>query len=188
VAIVTATIALAIALVRWSDSDLRRTFRSSRVPLLPYYGAGRLPRPAWVDELFVPYRRLHHNWLWFCVAVTLGAAALLARDPRTWTRRGAARTSTLTVVVALLVGALTAVGPILRVLTAVPGDRTRPLGQLLASILPNPVIAAVVGVWVVAWLRQRRGSPGWRDRVAHLAGWSWIAHLGMTIGNNLLFG
>ncbi len=46
----------------------------------------------------------------------------------------------------------------------------------------------VVGVWVVAWLRPRRGRPELSERIAQVVTWILLAQIGLLIGYGLIFG
>lgn len=173
--IVLTAIGLAIALVQWSDKAYVRVIGSPiRLPAVS--------RPDWVWRLNVPYRRVVHNWPWVGVAATVGAAGLIARDRRTWSRRGLSRPGTVLILVILVVGSVTLMSQ------ACAPPSPNGLCFSLTSALVWRVPGAVVGFWVVAWFRRRRGVSDWRQRLAHLVGWGWVGNLVLTIAYGVLFG
>lgn len=175
-----ATIAMADALVRWADREYLRVEPPSQRSR-PSDGS----RPDWLLTWLHPYRRLQHDWFWFCVAATVGAGALLAVDGRTWTRRGRARPGTMVVFVSLLVGGVTAAH---HILIAPPFGRPNGLSYSLLNALEFRMPGAILGVWVVTWLRPWRGSPDPREHTARIVGWIWMANVGLLVGYGLLFG
>lgn len=180
VVILLATIALAVTTVRWADREHLRV-----EPPAKAQRRRTVPRPDWVRALEYPYRRLQHDWFWLCVAATLGVGGILASDGRTWSRRGLSRPGTTVVLVVLLVGGVTAAQ---QTLTEPGSARPYGLSYSLRNALGFRLPGAILGVWVVAWLRPRRGSPGWRERTARIVGWIWITDVGLLIGYGLVFG
>lgn len=180
VLIVLVTTVLAWILVRWADREYRRVERPVRVER-----RHSVPRPDWIWALEYPYGRCQHDWVWICAAFTLGVGAILATDGRTWSRRGLSRPGTMVVLVVLVVGGVTIAQQSLALpVSARPNGLSYSLGNALEYRLPG----AIVGVWVVAWLRPRRRCTDWRERAAGFVGWSWMATVGLLIGYGLLFG
>jgi hypothetical protein len=189
VMILVATIALACAILRWADRQFRRVEGPSRFLRIEgpsqLRNRGNVHRPEWVWAMAHPYRRLQHDWLWISVVVTLGAAGMLALDRRTWHRWGLSRPGTIVVLVALLVGGATVAQQILMVpLSSRPNGLCYSLRNALEFRMPG----AILGVWVVTWLRPVRGRPDWRERFARSVGWIWIANVGLLIGFGLIVG
>jgi hypothetical protein len=175
-----AAIPLAAVLVQWADREYLRVEAPSIAQR-----RHTVSRPEWLWAWEPAYRRLGHDWPWLCVAASLGASALLAIDGRIWTRRRLAQPGTAIVLVILLVGGVSVAQ---RLLFPPTSGRSIGLSYGLLDALEAHVPEAILGVWVVAWLRPRRGRPDLRERTARLVGWMWMAVFVLTIGYGLLFG
>jgi hypothetical protein len=175
-----ATIAMAVPLVQWAD---RQFLRVEPPPMVRRRRT--VSRPDWVFACEHPYRRMQHDWLWFGVAATVGAGVLLATDRRTWTRRRLARPGTTGVLVMLLLGGVLAIQ---QVLVPPPFGRSNGLNYDLRNALEIPLSGAILGVWVVRWLRPARSRPDRRELTARFVGWMWMANIALLIGYGLLFG
>ncbi len=178
---VLATVVAVVPLVRWADAEFLRVEpppRSERRSHTP-------SRPAWVFALEHPYRRVQFDSLWLTVAATLGASVFLTTDGRTWTRRRLARPGTAGVFASLLVGGVLTTQPLIA-----PGPFAMTNGPCYAlfNVLSLGIPGLLVGVWVVAWLRPRRGQHLLRERIAQVVTWTWPAHIGLLIGYGLIFG
>jgi hypothetical protein len=173
--------AAAVPLVRWADAELLRVEPPPQRELRSHGVA----RPDWVFALEHPYRRMQFDSLWLTVAATLGAGTFLAVDGRTWTRRRLARPGTAGVFAALLVGGVLTAQTLIA-----PGPFVMTNGPCYAlfNVLSLGIPGVVVGVWVVAWLRPRRGRPDLSERIAQAVTWSWMAQIGLLIGYGLIFG
>jgi hypothetical protein len=177
IVIALAAIALAIVTVRWAD-------REFLIRELPDRSAHWTARPAWLIRLNHPYRRLQHDIIWVCVAATVAAGAILARDPATWTRRGLSRPGTAAVLVILLAGGVTVAD---RLLVGRYGlAASNALSYDLRNALDYRIPGAIIGAWVVAWPWWRR-RPAWRERMARFVGLLWMANVGLLIAYGLLF-
>jgi hypothetical protein len=175
-----ATLALAVVLVRWADREYLRVEAPNTAERLH-----TVSRPDWVWAMEHPYRRLGHDWVWLCVAANLVAAAVLATDCRIFSRRRLARLGTAVVLVSLLVGGVSVAQQLLVPPALGPSYG---LSYSLLNALEPRLTGAILGVWVVFWLRPRRGRPDFRERIARLVGWMWMANVALLIGYGLLFG
>ena len=153
--------------------------------------ANPLPRPpswpSWLWELYYPSQRLAFDFFWIPVAATLAAGAILARDRRTWTRRGLRRPGTLALAVTLLIGGAT----VAHQLTAAPiYVSTLGLAYDLSNALGHRVPGAIIGAWVVARLAPRRRNlpVDWRERAARVVAWSWMLNIALMVVQALIFG
>jgi hypothetical protein len=178
IAILIATAAVGFAAVVWADHELLRAER----PLPAPRDLARLPS---IRALTPLYRRVHHDLVWVCAAATLGSAALLARDRRTWTRRGLSRPGTAMAFIATLVGSFACVRRLHGLKYAI--TRTRPASDVFGDALETHVPAAILGILVVASLMGRRRAD-WRERLAQFAGCLWLANLGLLMADEILFG
>lgn len=174
-------VAAAAPLVRWADAEFLRV----EPPPQRERRSHAVARPDWVFALEHPYRRMEFDSLWLTVAATLGVGVLLAIDGRTWTRRRLARPGTGGVFATLLVGGVLTAQT---VLAPGPSVMTNGLCYALFNTLALAIPGLVVGVWVVAWLRRRRGRPDLRERIAQVITWMWMAQIGLLIGYGLIFG
>jgi hypothetical protein len=171
--------AVAFAGVAWADREFVRV-----EPKAPDVNTHVVERPDWFWGLIYPYRRFQHDWIWVCVAATLGAGAVLARDG--WGRRSLSRPGTNAVFVMLLVGGLTAAQQLLvrhPIFASAYG-----MSYDLIEVLNAGVPGAIIGAWVVSWFGSRRRDPDWRERFARLVGWLWMVDVAMLIAYGLLFG
>jgi hypothetical protein len=165
--------------VAWADREFVR-FEPKALDVNTHV----VERPDWFWGLVYPYRRFQHDWIWVCVAATLGAGALLARDG--WGRRSLSRPGANAVFVMLLVGGLTVAQRLLAWMprfVAAQGT-SHDLDEVLNAGLPG----AIIGSWVVSWFGSRRRDPDWRERFARLVGWLWMVDVAMLIAYGLLFG
>jgi hypothetical protein len=178
--IVLATVPLAVLVVRWAD----REYLQVEAPNVTQRRS-TVSRPDWVWAIEHPYRRLGHDWIWLWVAAIPGAAALLATDGRIFTRRRLARPGTAVVLVSLLVGGASIAQQLLVPPTL---GSSYGLSYSLLNALEPRLTGAILGVWVVSWLRPRRGRPDFRERAARLVAWMWMANVVFLIGYGLLFG
>lgn len=179
VVLIVATVAAAIVLVRWADQEYLRV----ETPFA--YQVRTVNRPEWVWALQRPYQRLQHGWPWFCVAATLGAGAILACDRETWTRRRLSRPGTTVVFVVILLGALTAAH---QAFLAPTFTRSNGICYSVSNGLNFRLPGAILGVWVVGWLRPHHSKPDWPERAGRMVGWMWLANVGLLIGYGVLFG
>ncbi|MHB1558570.1 MAG: hypothetical protein ACYC61_14025 [Isosphaeraceae bacterium] len=175
------TIAAAVPLVRWADAEFLRV----EPPPQRARRSHDVARPAWVFALEHPYRRMQFDSLWLTVAATLGAGVLLAISGRTRARRRLARPGTTGVFATLLVGSLLTAQTLL---APAPFVMTNGLCYAVFNALGLAIPGLVVGVWVVAWVRRRRGRPDLRERIAQVVTWIWLAQIGLLIGYGLIFG
>jgi hypothetical protein len=178
--LVLAALPLAVLLVQWADREYLRVEAPNIAQRRP-----TVSRPDWVWACENPYRRFSHDWTWLCVAATIGACGLLATDGHIFTRRRLARPGTAAVLVGLLVG-----GAFVAQQLLVPPTlgRSNGLSCNLRNALETRLTGAILGVWVVSWLRPPRGRPDFRERAARLVGWMWMAGIVLMIGYGLLFG
>jgi hypothetical protein len=66
-------------------------------------------------------------------------------------------------------------------------SRPNGLCYSLLNALEYRMPGAILGVWVVTWLRPGRGRPDWRERVARSLGGIWMMNVGLLIGYGLIF-
>ena len=177
IVILVAAIALAIVTVNWADCEFL-----IREP--PDRDARIVRRPDWIVRLNHPYRRLEHDFICVCVAATVAAGAILARDRATWTRRGLSRPGTAAVFVVLLVGGVTVADRLL--LSRYGLGASSPVSYELQISLGFRIPGAIIGAWVVAWPWWRR-RPAWRELMARLVAMLWMANVALLIAYALLF-
>jgi len=170
-AIVLGAVALGVGLVRWADSEYVRV-------------AGPPSGVKAIDEWQWRYRRGCHAWLWVAATWTLGVGAILARAGRFGNRRGLQRAGTRVVLVILVVGGATAA----HFLLAAPRYlQTNGTSYGLYNALQLRVPGAILGAWVVGGVGSRR-RVDWRERAGRLAGWLWIADVGLLVASGFCFG
>lgn len=180
VLILTATLVVAFAMVSWADAEYRRV----EAPSMPR-AIHAVSRPSWFWLLEGPYRRLKHDWFWLCVAYTLGIGAILVCRRETWTRRRLSRPGTIVVFVLILLRTVTAAH---QAFLAPAFARPSGMCYSLTNVLNFRLHGAILGVWVVGWLRPSRSVPDWPERAGRIVGWMWLANVGLLIGCGVLFG
>jgi hypothetical protein len=171
VAILLATLALACVAVRWADREFQHIEPPSR-------GANQagVSRPDWVRALGRPYRRFRNGWAWACVAATVGVAAVVASDARTW--RAPLGSGSIVSLVTLLIVVATLAHFLL---AAPPFFRAEGVCYGLRDALQYRVPGAILGAWCVTWGRK----SDWRGR---LVVGMWMVNMGLLVAYPALFG
>ena len=177
------TVVLAVAVVIAADQTQRLVEPPEPWPVY----RRDVSRPERVWNFRPAYRRFQFDCQFALTVATLGAGLILAKDRKTWTRRGMSKPGTLAVVVAIVTGFLQI--PILE--PAQPFRMGGPTSswydiyknlefRLPGTILGSWIVVFACGLW----------SPcrNWRDGLGRSIGWGWLATIGLMLGYPLLFG
>ena len=181
VAILAAAAVVGVFATRATDRDYVR--------LNPPDGPQRahsVSRPEWVWRIQYPYGRFRHDSLIVTAMLTLGAAGVLASDPRTWKRRGPLRPGAVAVGVALAIGVLAAASAAI----GAPAFVSPPsFWYNYTNLIEYRASGAVLAAWATLALGGLwRPCSDWRDAFGRVVGWCWIGSILSMLLFPLLFG
>ncbi len=163
-----AAVCLTVVAVRWADGEFQRLDP-------PEPKVHSVERPDWIWAIQKPYRWVQNSWFWIGSVATLAMGALVALDGR---RRRPYSSGPIVVMVALVVGSLTAIHFLL---TASAFFKLNGICYGLQNALFFRVPGAILGALVATRARK----IDWRGTL--VAG-LWMMDVALLIAYGVLFG
>jgi hypothetical protein len=168
VAVLLAAACLLVVAVRWADGEFQPLDR-------PGQETHFVSRPDWIWAIHWPYRRVQNSWIWICSVATLAMGALVVLDGR-WRRPYSS--GTIVVMVALVVGGLTAIHFLLTDPASFnPSGIRYGLQNTLSSCVPGAILGALAAT--------RARKMDWRGA---LVTGLWMTDVALLIAYGVLFG